>query len=47
MRYILSCKDCHELSASADIEAKGFYAKLLFQSIKMDSQFDTDRFEYV
>lgn len=47
MRYILAFEDCHELSASTDIEAKGFYAKLLFQYIKTDSKFDTDRFECV
>lgn len=47
MRYILTFEDCHELSASTDIEAKGFYEKLLFQCIKTDSKFDTDRFECV
>lgn len=44
MRYILAFEDCHELSASTDIEAKGFYEKLLFQCIKTDSKFDTDNF---
>lgn len=47
MRYILAFEDCHELSASTDIEAKGFYEKLLFQCIKTESKFDTDRFECV
>jgi GNAT superfamily N-acetyltransferase len=47
MHYILAFEDCHELSASTDIEAKDFYEKLLFQCIKTDSKFDTDRFECV
>ena len=47
IRYILAFEDCHELSASTDIEAKGFYEKLSFQCIKTDSKFDTDRFECV
>lgn len=47
MRYILAFEDCHKLSASTDIEAKGFYEKLLFQCIKTESKFDTDRFECV
>lgn len=47
MRYILAFEDCHELSASTDIEAKGFYEKLLFQCIRTDSKFGTDRFECV
>lgn len=47
IRYILAFEDCQELSASTDIEAKGFYEKLLFQCIKTDSKFCTDRFECV
>lgn len=47
IRYILAFEDCHELSASTDIEAKGFYEKLLLQCIKTNSKFDTDRFECV
>jgi GNAT superfamily N-acetyltransferase len=47
MHYILAFEDCYELSASTDIEAKGFYEKLSFQCIKTDSKFDTDRFECV
>lgn len=47
IRYILAFEACHRVSASTDIEAKGFYEKLLFQCIKTDSKFDTDRFECV
>lgn len=47
IRYILAFENCHSISASTDIEAKGFYEKLLFKCTKIDSNFDTDRFECV
>lgn len=45
IRYILVFEDCHSLSASTDIEAKGFYEKLLFKCTSSDTKFGRERFK--
>ena len=47
MRYILAFEDCHELSASTNIEAKGFYANYYFNALELTanlSQIDSNAF---